>query len=169
MRFPDEPVMRRLFELFESEELNSQGIDVMSKIIPYYFDSPNTFLEFNRHRIRASEVQTHDVFDFAQTRVPRRDLEKGYQKILHNVFDEFTEELRRDLVEGGQEGWDQMMKQDYHSARSYMAVVKSLSMPTIRWCETMDTSTDSYDKAFSEACLDIVAFGDENTNWYCLE
>ncbi|KAG8954070.1 hypothetical protein FRC00_006061 [Tulasnella sp. 408] len=141
----------------------------MSKIIPYYFDSSNASLEFNRIRIRASEVQPYDVFDFRQTRIPRRDLEKGYKKILANVFDEYAEELRRDLEEGGQEGWDKMMKQDHHSARSYMAVVKSLSMPTIRWCETMDTSTDSYDKAFSEACLDIVAFGDENTDWYCLD
>lgn len=30
-------------------------------------------------------------------------------------------------------------------------------------------STDSYDKAFSEACLDIIAFGEDDTKWHCLE
>ncbi|KAG8909823.1 hypothetical protein FRC01_006711 [Tulasnella sp. 417] len=171
MRFPDEPAMRRLFYLFESKQLNSQGLDILSKLIPYHFDSTdnNSFLEFNRIRKRSSEVKTEDVFDFGATRVPRRDLEKGYKNILDDVFDEFVQELRRDLKEGGRKGWDKMMEQDYHSARSYMAITKEISMPTIRWCETMDTSTDSYDKAFSEACLDIVAFGDEKTAWWCLD
>lgn len=169
MRFPKIPAMRRLFRLFYSDELNTGEINVKSKLIEYRFDSPNSFLEFNRHRARASEVGTRDVFNFSETGVPKRELAKGYKKVLDRVFGEFTDELKLDLEDGGHEGWDKLMEQDHHSARSYMAVEKGLSMPIIRWCETMDTSTDSYDRAFSEACLDIVAFGDERTEWKCLE
>lgn len=170
MRFPYEPAMRRLFHLFTSHQLNSDDRRVAEKLIPYIFSSPNSFRYFNRVRLRADQVPPGDPFDFRATGVPNQDLTEGYSSILDDTFGSFVQGLRQDLEPpGSRRGWQRMMRQDNHSARSYMSVACNLPMPTIRWCETMDTSTDSYDKAFSEACLDMVAFGTPQTDWWCLE
>ncbi|KAG8950324.1 hypothetical protein FRC04_007766 [Tulasnella sp. 424] len=150
--------------------LNSDGRHVASKLIEYKFSSDESFRYFNQRRIRAKDVEQEDQFGFAATGVPRQDLTYGYEAILDDTFGPFVEALRNDLKPpGSRRGWQRMMRQDNHSARSYMAVACNLPMPTIHWCETMDASTDSYDKAFSEACLDMVAFGTKETKWQCLD
>ncbi|KAG9050156.1 hypothetical protein FS837_007455 [Tulasnella sp. UAMH 9824] len=170
MRYPYEPAMRRLFHLFTSHQLNSDDRRVAEKLIPYIFSSPNSFRYFNQVRLRADQVPPGDPFGFRATGVPNQDLTEGYSAILDDTFGSFVQGLRQDLVPpGSRRGWQRMMRQDNHSARSYMSVACNLPMPTIHWCETMDTSTDSYDKAFSEACLDMVAFGTDQTEWWCLD
>ncbi|KAG8897661.1 hypothetical protein FRC01_011235 [Tulasnella sp. 417] len=151
--------------------LNSDERCVAKKLIEYKFSSRNSFHYFNDVRLRASEISPgRDQFDFAATGVPNQDLFEGYSAVINDTFGPFVEALRQDLAPpGSRRGWQRMMRQDNHSARSYMAVACNLPMPTIRWCETMDTSTDSYDKAFSEACLDMVAFGTDDTKWWCLD
>lgn len=162
--------MRRLFHLFTSHQLNSDDRRVAEKLIEYKFSSPNSFRYFNDVRLRTNELSPRDQFGFKATGVPNQDLAEGYSAIIEDTFGPFVQALRQDLVPpGSRRGWQRMMRQDNHSARSYMSVACNLPMPTIHFCETMDTSTDSYDKAFSEACLDMVAFGTDETKWWCLD
>ncbi|KAG9050159.1 hypothetical protein FS837_007458 [Tulasnella sp. UAMH 9824] len=184
MRFPDEPAMSRLFHLFRCHQLNSDGLDVNSRLIEYHYregneENENSFLSFNGVSVRKSQHKKDyaaDIFQFSKTGVPTEDLKKGTERIIDDTFDEYVKALKKDLepMAPGQEepsdcGWKMLMDKDKHSVRSFMALEKKMSLPTIRWCETMDNSTDSYDKAFSEACLDIVAFGDKHTKWRRLE
>ncbi|KAG8982620.1 hypothetical protein FRB90_006673 [Tulasnella sp. 427] len=168
MRFPKGPsTMARLFHLFNSHQLNSDEREVAKKLIPFIYKSDNTFYFFNNRRVRASLVQPQDQFGFAATGVPQQDLIEGHSAIVEGVIDYVVKGLQRDLVPpGSSAGWQRMMRFDNHSLRSYMSAAHNIPMPTIRWCETMDWSTDSFDKALSETCLDMVTFSNEDIEWY---
>ena len=115
-------------------------------------------------------------------------IKAGAEAILKDAITPFTDKLLKDLESGGEEGWLYLMEQDSHSLRSYLSHVyvpskkfieEHVGFPwghipsdVVNWMETMENSTGSYDKAFSEAVLHTIAFGQagpQPTDWKCLE
>jgi len=70
----------------------------------------------------------------------------GVEALLAEAYDPFKVRL----IEDFEKGWEHLMKYDNHSARTYLGQVKGHPFSVIGWMETMDTSTLSYDLAFSE-------------------
>ncbi|KAG9017123.1 hypothetical protein FRB90_001686 [Tulasnella sp. 427] len=147
MRFPKGPsTMERLFHLFNSHQLNSDGREVAKKLIPFIYKSDNTFYFFNNRRLRASQVQPQDQFDFAATGVPQQDLIEGHSAIVEGVIDHVLKRLQRDLVPpGSSAGWQHMMRFDNHSLRSYMIAAHNTPCPRF---------------------VDMVTFSTEDIEWY---
>ncbi|KII83644.1 hypothetical protein PLICRDRAFT_148036 [Plicaturopsis crispa FD-325 SS-3] len=154
-RFPETKQMDRLFKLFKYDKLNSNGISVEAKRIPYHFDTKdgNGIQYFNGNRKR---------------------MNAGYEKIYRDVIDPFARGLEDDLYNGGHAGWDRMLEFDSYSTRSYMSHVyrpsselvdiglppgKPLPTHVVSWLETQSMTTGWYDRAFTDTVLGELSFG----------
>jgi len=198
MRFPDIPVMRRLFNLFNYPPLNV-GVEtpLASLLQKYYFQAAggNGFLSYNGVTIRANNPDPNPFKSEAVIKDVSRHaadayINAGVENILHDALDGFITALQKDVETGSDEGWKKLMEFDAYSTRSYLSLVykpsaafqatlppdlqlpdSPLSMDVVNWCETFDKSTGWYDRSLSETVLEAVAFGngDKDTPWYCLE
>ncbi|KIO34440.1 hypothetical protein M407DRAFT_64242 [Tulasnella calospora MUT 4182] len=172
MRFPDEPIMKRLFHLFRCHQLNSNGLDVASRLIKQYSkaDEENTFLDFNGYRTRLSQVEV-DSFGFLATGVPKQDLERGVDDILRGALGVSVDAVKKAMSSrgGDDRALKELIKLDKHSLRTYLSLEHGLSTPTINWCETLTAETHWYDHSLSEMVLHAIAFGGPETRWYCLD
>ncbi|KAF8867943.1 hypothetical protein BD779DRAFT_1684991, partial [Infundibulicybe gibba] len=160
MRFPQTDIMRRLFHLFHYPPLNQGNNGLASHLIPYFFapEKDNALMYFNDIRARTNSDEGQN-------------------------FGWTSSASASHLAEGGQKGWELLMTMNAYSARGYMSTkyipspnlgIPSTHLPTnvVNWCETFDTSTGSYDRAFSEMVLDAMAFAtDQSTpvSWKCLD
>lgn len=70
----------------------------------------------------------------------------GVEALLADAYGPFKEKL----IENFEKGWEHLMEYDNHSVRTYLGQVKGYPFSVITWMETMDSSTLSYDLAFSE-------------------
>lgn len=182
MRFPEIPLMKRLFNLFDYLEMK-QG----AQLIPYYFTNlaNNGFLSYNNIPLRQDSLPSPlgDVFQFEQIGVDSSyfNPNAGSKNIVDDVTLPYVNGLVNDLETGGTTGWDNMMTKDGYTTRSYMALsytpsagldipIQCLNTDTINWCETMDKSTGWYDRGFTETVLESMAFGagNDNPDWYCI-
>lgn len=172
MRFPDEPTMKRLFHLLHCRQLNSNGLEIASSLIKFYFeaDCKNSFLDFNGYSTRVSQANG-DPFDFLATGVPEEDIEKGVDGILHEALTPLVCAVKKAMSapSDGENGLEELIKLDKHSLRTYLSLERRLSTPTINWCETIASTARLYNYSLAEIILDSIAFGGSETNWYCLE
>lgn len=162
MRFPRNAAMTRTFKLFEGDELNSDGIDIKSKMLKYEFDCMNAFSCYNgRPPVRNADLglKTTD-FEFGEVGVDPANLRKGAKAILRDeLLADFVPLLLEDLKTGGDSGWKKLMKYDKHSTRSYLGLVKNLDTNTINWLETVSYGTGWFDQSLAEMVLESIAFG----------
>lgn len=151
MRFPDTPFMKRTFDLIER-----LGLD--GKLIDYNFQSEHTI--------------SHYPY-CPEGYVPREYLNQGAQKIIDDVL-KGPRELFKERSTIKEALANLKTKYDCYSTRSFM-IKEGYPSSVINWCETMDKSTGSYDRAFTEMVLASVAFdwpGKENSKeirWKCIE
>lgn len=176
MRFPESPVMQRLFHLFHCPQLNDpdSGIEVASHLIPYLFhdNTGNSFLDYNGTNVPRSN--TAETFSFQATGVGQDALSEGAKPILTRLYAPFVNLLQGDLSTSppGTTGWNFLMQFDKYSTRSYLAINADKSQPTINWLETMSAGTGWFDQALSESVLEWIAFGGDRDGgypWWCLE
>ena len=169
MRFPDTPYMKRLFDLFDYLKLNK---------IEYKFSAGNTFMYYNdsvyqRPSSGDGPPPGEDVFKIS-----------GYVPIPPGItsytspLDQALHPFRTLYVYGGwDEMWNHLKNFDDMSMRTYLLHIMKLDPRLVNWLETFDTSTGSYDKAFSEAVFDSLAFDYPNgssadsseVTWFCIE
>ncbi|KAG8950361.1 hypothetical protein FRC04_007803 [Tulasnella sp. 424] len=172
MRFPDEPTMNRLFHLLRCRQLNSNDLEIASSLIKFYSeaDSKNSFLDFNGYSTRVAQADG-DPFDFFATGVPKEDIEKGVDGILHEALTPLVCVVKKAIStpSDGENGLKEVIKLDKHSFRTYLSWERGLSTPTINWCETIASPARFYNFSLSEMVLDSIAFGGSETNWYCLD
>ena len=187
--------MKRLFELFDYQPLNVGNDKLNDRLIPYYFkpqEAAGSYLLYNNRCLRAQDASTMDdpfrAKQYLDTPLASAYIKAGYDKIMSDAVDPFANLLLKDLETDSQEGWLHLMKYDSYSTRSYLAHVyrpsadflkknpgfpdQSLPSDVINWMETRNTSSGSYDKAFSESVLDAIAFGKvgpQPVDWKCLE
>lgn len=191
MRFPvDIPLMHRLKQLFLHPEIASQ-----ITLIDFLFapEKGNSFLYYNNIRQRKNTLPKPlgDVFQFADVGVTKRDPDyfnpdAGFANISEDVIAPFVKELAEDLkVRGRVDGWKYLMTVDKYSTRGYMSTKYrpskklnigsevGVSNDVINWCETMAYGTGWYDRAFSEAVLEAMAFGapedPSKLKWKCIK
>ncbi|EJD00156.1 FAD/NAD-binding domain-containing protein [Fomitiporia mediterranea MF3/22] len=183
MRFPDTPLMKRTFDLFDRLDIKRGG-----KLIKYIYQNPENVLFYNSIRRKRSDPGVSTSDEFQITDVPEKYGQTGWDNLVDNVVGPFANALADDVTNGGDEGWKLMMQYDVYSTRAYMAGNRSDTKPeldklqmmpyplgVVNWLETFDTSSGSYDVALSEEVLDSLAFAfpEEDANatidWYCVD
>ena len=69
------------------------------------------------------------------------------------AFDKF----RKPLIDDFEEGWEELMKYDWASTRSYLTREKpEYPLSVAHWMETRNSGTGGYDRAFSEVRTPIL-------------
>ncbi|KAK0189844.1 hypothetical protein F5146DRAFT_1139336 [Armillaria mellea] len=164
MRFPDIPIMWRVFDLFRDH------LQIEDKLVPYIMDSGNQFLEYNSKREQQKRVNSKPKADWftdcssAGGLVPPTFINKGVNHWLSECFTPF----KTLLVENWEKGWKRLMEFDEYSARTFMLLpfdirdedgerfLKKIPYPNsvINWMERMNTGTGMFDMAFSEMVID---------------
>lgn len=185
-------IMKRLGELINYSKLNNLEYHpeptprlpfkapLKSKLIDYHFTSKRQgyFLYFNNQRYQVSQTSHPPDFHAREMGVDSQYIAVGVENIVEDVIGPFAKDLMNDLEQNVHSGWDNMMKHDAYSLRSFMSFKyipsanlplprTSLSTNVINWCETFDNSTGSYDRALTESVLDALAFASEDVEWKC--
>lgn len=71
----------------------------------------------------------------------------GVNACTAEAFDPF----RKALIDDFEKGWEELMKYDWASTRSYLTREKpEYPLPVVHWMETRNSGTGGYDRAFSE-------------------
>ena len=166
MRFPDTPWMGRTFQLFK--KLNVP-------LLEYKMKTGFTFMNFNDKLFQRSAVANDplpkdDVFG-VNSFVPNSNLLPNYSEPVTRAMQPFRDTYVKD---GFKALWEKLMKYDHLSMRGYLIEVMGFPAQLVNWLETYNTSSNSYDRAFTEAVLDTLAFDypgfskDKNV-WRCVE
>ncbi|KAG8738208.1 hypothetical protein FRC10_007144 [Ceratobasidium sp. 414] len=176
MRFPKVSVMASTFKLFE---------DLRIPLLKYHKTTKESWMYYNNIRFRTGDAQGQDFgASISQGgNVPDDWAKIGYEELMKLVSERFLDVLMIDY----EEGYKQLMQYDDHSVRSLMAFVtlprimgpiqgkvypekKPYPVQVINWLETMTSSAGSFDTSFTEAILDMLAFGEgkpegESVEW----
>ena len=150
MRFADTPWMKRTFDLARNRGLNV-------KLIPYIIqmvDPANTLLYYNFSRVnnQAPSVVPDPFSVSSYVTDPDLRTPEGVSKRVSEVFQPFRDYFRH--LPGQTTDIEAAMKRLFEetnkfSMRSYM-VQGGMTGKSILWCETIDGSTASYDRALTE-------------------
>ncbi|KAI6106546.1 hypothetical protein EDD16DRAFT_1523887 [Pisolithus croceorrhizus] len=183
-------IMKRLAELIIYAPLNQGSHRLVDKLIPYYYkarEDPNLkpgFYYFNGVRERISNKPGD--FRAKDLGVADSYVKAGVNPIASDVLKPFARMLIEDTKGRKREGWEMMMANDSYSVRAYMSFkylpsvhleLPPQHLPTnvVNWCELLEDSTKSYDRALTEevfgslafAMVDDKDFGD--VDWKCFE
>ncbi|KIK68716.1 hypothetical protein GYMLUDRAFT_92222 [Collybiopsis luxurians FD-317 M1] len=194
VRFPQIKSTNRVFHLFNYPPLNRDGLALKSKLKPFHFvgaANNNTLLSYNGITVRQNAtVPGSDPFKsdlVIKDTDPGPYVAAGAKAIVDDVIGPFAEGLFKDLENNTDGGMTRLMRFDQHSTRSYMTLVYKpsahlklpptpLPVDVVNWLESFDTSTGSYDSAFTETVLDAIAFGWNpssdlliRTPWFCID
>ena len=193
MRFPDIPIMERVFDLFRAR------LQIADKFVPYFMSDPagNQIREFNSVRVLQNQIDNdkgsikQDWFKdstVSQGAVDPAYVNSGSGYWLAQCLDPF----KKALAKNWETGWATLMKYDQYSARSFMlsaiseeGLIDKPAYPpaVVDWLERMDTGTGLFDMAFTEMVLDDLEFdyppatslkygGNDaptGVSWYCLQ
>lgn len=198
MRFPDNPVMQRTFDLFA--KLKMEKVDFKTNpnapdgsLIPYYMNNggvkkgkePWCYNDINiwatEYANAQSQGQDDDPFLInAKKTIPEDVFAAGPA----NVMKDNIENVRKALKQPGNAGWDLLMTYDKYSTRQFLGTAPNpqteagdagkiqpppYNYDTIEWMETFNGGTDWYDQAHSETVLENLDFDyDATTKWFCI-
>ncbi|KAF5605672.1 amino-acid oxidase [Fusarium pseudocircinatum] len=188
MRFPDNPVMKRTFELFgrlgmEKTDLKTNPNAPDGSLIPYYMSptTPNTnpwcYNDINVWGASYQSVQTSagtvDPFQLdTDGSIDHRLLKAGPDEVVKANIEPLRQALKEDAEKTppGDKGWKMLMEYDTYSTRQFLGTAnpnvklpKDIPPPpynyeTIEWLETFNGGTDWYDQAHSETVLESLDF-----------
>ncbi|KAI1329873.1 hypothetical protein F5Y16DRAFT_364929 [Xylariaceae sp. FL0255] len=143
MRFPDNPVMRRAFDLFaklgmERTDLKTNPKAKPGSLIPYYMkngDTESGSIEpwrynditlwggsFDQVRVQSSD---DDPFKMANSEnIPRDIRQHSPDDVMKAAIQPFRDALKRDVLTKppGREGWDLLMRYDTLSTRQFLGM-----------------------------------------------
>ncbi|KAI0894616.1 FAD/NAD(P)-binding domain-containing protein [Annulohypoxylon nitens] len=162
MRFPEIPIMKRTFDLFKLTDM---------PLIPYYLNGPRTLDLFNDH---FSDESSSDPYHVSITNggSVKDDVVDNVGEIINGVFGPYKEKLAEDF----DTGFDELKKVDDCSTREFLKRGGPNGQQTqydffsIQWMETLNTSTNLFDQAFSESVMDSFDFDypESDVKWYCI-
>ncbi|KAK3990704.1 hypothetical protein QBC44DRAFT_368672 [Cladorrhinum sp. PSN332] len=145
MRFPDNPVMQRVFELFAWLDMDKVPLErdtPNGKLIPYSMTNTNErgfqnepfryndITKWGQYTdIAASAGESGDAFGFNQDvteqtkdqMIPPEILKLSPGTIVDFAIRDLRNALKKDAEHGGQEGWDKLMKYDSYTTRQWLA------------------------------------------------
>lgn len=154
--------MKRTFDLFELTKM---------PLIPYYLSDPKTLDLFNDH---FSDESTSDPYHVSIKNggSVHDDVVDNVNKIIDGVFGPYKKKLAANF----DEGFDELMKVDDYSTREFLkrggpdGEQIHYDFFSIQWMETVNTSTNLFDQAFSESVIDSFDFDypELDVKWYCI-
>ena len=149
MRFPDTPFMKRTFDLALNRNLPV-------KLIPYNMQVDNTFLFYNNRGIYSQEIgAADDPFGVSRYVSSKLTSPRAVQQQVADVMSPFRKLFEPDSsgnLPSISDAMDTLFeKTNTYSMRSYMFQTTPLSPKDIHWCETIDNSTGSYERALTES------------------
>ncbi|KAI1940051.1 hypothetical protein LOZ66_002486 [Ophidiomyces ophidiicola] len=197
MRFPDNPIMQRLFALFNKLDMKKKDPKTSppkGSLIPYYMKngdagSPepwhyNDITKWGNYNDVHIHSQGGDPFEInAKNTIPAGVFRHTPDDVMNSTIEPLREALRQDAQSNppGRSGWDLLMKYDTYSTRQFLALKHRLvssttgippppyNYDTIEWMETFNGGTNWYDQAHSETVLESLDFAFDNaTKWYCI-
>ena len=152
MRFPDIPLMKRIFHLL------TNPIQLNVKLIPYVMqmvDPPNTWLLYNNCRVKnQAPSAADDPFNVSNyVTDPTLRTPEGVSKRVSEILQPFRDLFRH--LPGGKADIAAAMHRLFEetnnfSMRSYM-FKNNMESKAINWCEIHDKSTGWYDRALTES------------------
>lgn len=194
MRFPNNKIMSRTFELFKQVGIGSVEGE-RGKLVDYKMKSDNAILMYNNVRVVGSKTTTGDPFGF---NIPPEYINfefngiKGAAGLLESALNRFKKAISGNF----EEGWKMLREFDGVSTRIYLRfmIVDPTRYPTaeaidemkypkcgipanvVQWMETMTYSSGWFDRGFSETVLEDLDFnfvdGEGNkvdVSWYCVD
>ncbi|KAF2148170.1 hypothetical protein K461DRAFT_330109 [Myriangium duriaei CBS 260.36] len=186
MRFPDTPIMRRTFRLFEYLDMKrtTEKEAPLGSLIPYYISGENEpwyFNFINKWGPYSSFAAADDKKDpFKLSWGPLGEINPDLMALAAQenndpsspfkiLFEEFLDEMKK----SPEAGWELLMKYDTMSTAQYLAMQEldksgkplqkdPLKPPfdynTISWLETFNGGTDWYNQAHSETVMEYLDF-----------
>ncbi|KAI9753801.1 MAG: ssDNA endodeoxyribonuclease [Chaenotheca gracillima] len=143
MRFPDNPVMKKTFDLFTLLGMQKQSPSAPNGvIIPYYMDgtkdgSQNPTYFNDIHYANAPPLGNPiDPYDMnSQTGMPIPDnlLSIGPDATINKVIDTYREAFKTDP----KKGWDMLMDADNFTARDFLLLPPVSQLKTVRGSEAL--------------------------------
>ncbi|KAK3377971.1 hypothetical protein B0H63DRAFT_451800 [Podospora didyma] len=180
-RFPNNPVMRRVFNLFEYLSMTTSPPSALKleenpangQLIKYTManmdargrnqNEPfcfNGVSKWGSYTDIASDAPGSDAFGFNQTNDP-----KGPQIPAEILAKNPGDPLKHDAETNGSSGWHKLMYYDKYRSdyrqRCYSnddPLLPQFNAETINYLETMNGGTDWYDQAFSETVLESLDY-----------
>lgn len=162
--------------MFKYDKINSCGISVKDKLIPYFFDTKDgNGIEFYNGRRKRLNVSSGlvDPFNVQSLNVDVLYIKIGYDKIYGDVIGPFAKGLEEDLENHSDAGWKRMLEFDSFSTRSYMChkyvpspelvalglpAGKHLPTDVVNWMETVSMTTGWYAILLSCYYPQLIAF-----------
>jgi phytoene dehydrogenase-like protein len=124
MRFPKISSMRRVFSLFDYPPLNSEAYQLKKKLASFHYSNDNALLSYNGVTVKQGTKPNSEVFKAEDVIKDSGNatlyMSVGVKAIADDVIAPFVRKLLQDLRTGGHAGWDELMKFDHLSIRSYL-------------------------------------------------
>jgi len=168
MRFPDNDANKKAIELF-------QELDLSSKMIKFVFSNNENIRYYNGIKATVADISTPGDH-FNDEIVPKEYFYKEHIDLRGNkviglnacvgaAYDPF----RKILLEDFDKGWEELMKYDSYSTRSYL--MQKYPFSVVHWMENRTGGTGSFDQAFPETILISLIFDDprKDVEWWAFE
>ncbi|CAI7569856.1 unnamed protein product [Penicillium discolor] len=194
MRFPDNKVMERLFDLFRWLGMKKLDLNTAkpADLVPYYLSGKTEPWSFNDRTEWGSyetiSAKSADPWGInADKEIDPMLLKKSPEDIFEALTVPLRTQLQQDLQgeKPSRKGWDMLMGYDNYSTRSFLLhgqmtnpALKNpnptIPLPpykyqTVQWMEAFNGGSGWYDQAFSEAVLESLDFQySRDTKWWCI-
>ncbi|KAI9717798.1 MAG: hypothetical protein M1812_004527 [Candelaria pacifica] len=197
MRFPDNPIMKRTFELFDKLKIYKKGYEHPNgQLIDYYMKGENNPRYYNdKHYYSPPSKETRDPFQVNVNGTIRPEILQDPDEVINKAIKVYRDAFVKDPAEG----WKMLMNADRFSARDFLMLPKStqdsgalqksgvlnkdgpaidgpgFNFDEVEWLETVEGGTRWYSQAFSEMVLENLDFdypetpGQQPFKWYCIE
>ncbi|KAJ5210626.1 amino-acid oxidase [Penicillium cf. griseofulvum] len=194
MRFPENKIMKRLFDLFRWLGMKKSNLKEAkpADLVPYYLSGKTEPWSFNDitkwGNYETISAESADPWGInADMGIDQMLLKKSPEDIFEALTGPLRTQLQQDLEQEkpSRKGWDMLMEYDNYSTRSFLlqgqmtnAASKGSSptipLPpynyqTVQWMEAFNGGSGWYDQAFSEAVLESLDFQySPSTKWWCI-
>ncbi|CRG82799.1 Dual specificity protein kinase KNS1 [Talaromyces islandicus] len=191
MRFPDNPIMKRLFLLFEWLKMRKTLLrdECIGNLVPYYLNADQEPWNFNDRTewgtYASISSRSADPWGInGDSKIPPEILKASPDDVLNALTEPLRNQLEQDLAgkKPSRKGWDMLMEYDNYSTRSFLHHCHLMELgpappfpsppynyETIQWLETIIGGTNWFDQAFSETVLESLDFQyNESTEWWCI-
>ncbi|KAK1756354.1 hypothetical protein QBC47DRAFT_444804 [Echria macrotheca] len=187
MRFPENPIMDRVFDLFTWLKMPKVCADQFTSdtpngsLIPYSMTNKkddvqnepfcyNGTSKWGSYLDIAAKAENFDAFGFNKNNLGDGEIPTAVLKMNpDDVINDAMQKLRDAIKDNEQKGWDLLMSYDKHTTRDWLGsnwdhhgflnpALPPFNATTINFLETMNGGTDWYDQAFSETVLESLDF-----------
>ncbi|KAG8714986.1 hypothetical protein FRC09_017049 [Ceratobasidium sp. 395] len=174
MRFPNTPLMRKTFDLFNLLRIPHQA---------YTISDGKNFMLYNNIRKRKSDLENASIWRDDPFKVfgslPHPWVEESPSDLLYEAIKPWIIRLKdahaiEDPTQQDLEFQRIFQEVDSYSTRSYLSIIKGYPQTIINWIECMTFGTGWFNRSFIETVMEELAFqydkpSPTDLQWYCVE